>query len=257
VSVSARAHGSQVRERECRLVRWILGAFVLLSAMAPPAAARTSSGVVDHVTDGDTIVLRGGERVRLVQIDAPEVEGAKECYGAQAAAATKALLPRGTRVRVVTDPALDQHDRYGRVLAYVWKGGSMVNLRLVRDGAAAPYFYRGDRGAYARALMAAAVAARSARKGLWGACRGAVLRPTSAISTGAAAAAGPRQFAASPSAPPASGSSGCNPHYTPCVPNSPTDLDCRDVGHRVQVVGSSDPYKLDGDGDGYGCESYG
>jgi hypothetical protein len=47
----------------------------------------------------------------------------------------------------------------------------------------------------------------------------------------------------------------CNPNYTPCVPNSPSDLDCADVGHPVKVVGS-DPYNLDGDGDGYGCESY-
>jgi endonuclease YncB( thermonuclease family) len=28
---------------------------------------------VDHFVDGDTIALRNGQRVRLVQIDAPEV----------------------------------------------------------------------------------------------------------------------------------------------------------------------------------------
>jgi hypothetical protein len=39
------------------------------------------------------------------------------------------------------------------------------------------------------------------------------------------------------------------------VPNSPTDLDCGDIGFTVTVVGS-DPYRLDGDGDGHGCESY-
>jgi endonuclease YncB( thermonuclease family) len=74
-------------------------------------------------------------------------------------------------VQIVTDPALDQRDRYGRTLAYAWKGASLVNLRLVRDGAAAPYFFSGDRGRYARQLKAA-VASRKARGG--GAVTGAV-----------------------------------------------------------------------------------
>lgn len=34
------------------------------------------------------------------------------------------------------------------------------------------------------------------------------------------------------------------------------DLDCDDVQHRVWV-GDNDPHALDGDGDGWGCESYG
>jgi hypothetical protein len=38
------------------------------------------------------------------------------------------------------------------------------------------------------------------------------------------------------------------------VPNSPSDLDCADIGFPVRVIGS-DPYRLDGDGDGVGCES--
>ena len=63
-----------------------------------------------------------------------------------------------------------------------------------------------------------------------------------------AAAAPTRQAAAGP----AGGS--CHPSYSPCVPNSASDLDCADVGHPVSVPGS-DPYRLDGDGDGSGCES--
>jgi hypothetical protein len=63
----------------------------------------------------------------------------------------------------------------------------------------------------------------------------------------------------SPSPPPESPrepASGCHPSYEPCVPVSPTDLDCRDIGHRVKVVGP-DEYRLDGDDDdGKGCESF-
>lgn len=50
--------------------------------------------------------------------------------------------------------------------------------------------------------------------------------------------------------------SGCNPNYAGwCVPNSTTDLDCPDIGHRVTVIGV-DVYRLDSDGDGTGCDSY-
>lgn len=51
-------------------------------------------------------------------------------------------------------------------------------------------------------------------------------------------------------------SSNCNPNYSGyCVPNVSYDLDCADVRHRVTVVGV-DVYRLDGDHDGIGCESY-
>lgn len=48
-------------------------------------------------------------------------------------------------------------------------------------------------------------------------------------------------------------SASCNPNYTPCIPNSPYDLDCSDIGFTVRVVGT-DVYRLDRDHDGYGCE---
>jgi hypothetical protein len=38
----------------------------------------------DHVADGDTVALRNGQRVRLVQIDTPEVYVGTGCYGRQA-----------------------------------------------------------------------------------------------------------------------------------------------------------------------------
>ena len=47
----------------------------------------------------------------------------------------------------------------------------------------------------------------------------------------------------------------CNPNYSPCIPDSPYDLDCADIGESVRVIGS-DEYRLDRDSDGMGCESY-
>ena len=110
------------------------------------AAAVSASGPtyrVARVADGDTIDLTGGQRVRLVQIDTPEVYFGGECYGPQASAITKRLLPPGTLVRLQPDPATDLVDQYGRLLRYVIRArdGLNVNIRLVAVGAAAPYFY--------------------------------------------------------------------------------------------------------------------
>lgn len=127
---------------------------------------------IDHVVDGDTIALRNGQRVRLVQIDTPEVFFGVECYGRAASSATKGLLPSGSRVRLFAEPATDRVDQYGRLLRYVVRvnGALNVNVRLVAIGAAAPYFYKGRRGRYAARLEVLAKSARARKRGLSGAC---------------------------------------------------------------------------------------
>jgi endonuclease YncB( thermonuclease family) len=137
----------------------------------PPATA-ASVYRIDHVVDGDTVALRNGQRVRLVQIDTPEVFFGTECYGRAASARTKRLLPPGTRVRLLLEPATDRVDDFGRLLRYVVRvnGGVNVNIRLVAVGAAAPYFYEGRRGRYANQLEALAKRARATGLGLWKAC---------------------------------------------------------------------------------------
>jgi len=121
------------------------------------------------IVDGDTLDLADGRRVRLVQIDTPELGGG-ECYLRKAAAAFAELVPRGSPVTLEADPRLDSVDRHGRLPRYVHRGGTNVNLELVRRGAATVWLYEGDRGRYADALLRAAREAYSARRGLWGAC---------------------------------------------------------------------------------------
>ena len=151
---------------------------------APAPAARSSRDVVASVNDGDTLRLTDGRRVRLVQIDAPELE--TECYGRAARRALIRLAPPGTRVTLERDPALDAVDRYGRILSYVLVDGRNVNLQLVAEGAAEPYFFHGDRGRLASAFLAAAVGARARRVGLWRSCPNARLTPVSGADTGPA-----------------------------------------------------------------------
>jgi len=140
----------------------------------PGSATSTAvAAVVEWVNDGDTLTLTTGAKVRLVQIDAPELE--TDCFGRPALKALIALAPKGTRVRLVRDPGLDDSDRYGRLLRYVFVRGENVNVELVREGAASPYFFRKERGRYADELLDAVEAARAAHRGYWAACPGAEL----------------------------------------------------------------------------------
>ena len=159
---------------------------VLVLALAPPATQSASPVYrVDHVVDGDTIALRNGQRVRLVQIDTHEVFFGVECYGRAASLQTKTLLPAGTRVRLFVEPATDRVDQYGRLLRYVVRinGAVNVNIRLVAVGAAAPYFFRGRRGMYANQLEALAKRARAKKLGLWRACPHTQHNPNQGIKT--------------------------------------------------------------------------
>ena len=161
------------------VVALALGAFALLTRDSPANGA-----VVERVIDGDTVALVDGTRVRLVQIDTPEK--GDECYGDKASELTRRLLPPGTHVRIEQDPDLDQEDRFGRKLAYVWKDDEDVNLTLVEEGAAGVWFFDGSRGRYARELLRAAERARADDRGLWGACPLARFDPEDSLSTGPA-----------------------------------------------------------------------
>lgn len=214
-------------------------------APAPPPAPL----LVSRVVDGDTIDLDNGERVRLVQIDAPERTG--ECYGAKSGGLLRQLLPVGSEVRLEVDRRLDKVDRYGRLLRYVFRGSRNMNLILVERGAANAYFYRGARGRFASKLAAAAARARDEGKGAWGACEASTDVGSAWTVT--------RKPKAPP--PPAPVSNNCHPSYEgACLdPNSP-DYDCAggsgngpDYTGPVRVVGP-DVYGLDADSDGYGCE---
>jgi micrococcal nuclease len=95
-----------------------------------------------------------------------------ECYGKEAKARTAELLPAGTEVRLERD--VEARDRYGRLLAYVYRAsdGLFVNLAMARDGYAVPLTIAPN-VAHADEFVAAAGDARRADRGLWAACGGA------------------------------------------------------------------------------------
>jgi micrococcal nuclease len=113
---------------------------LVLACLAVTAIATARAGVageVVKVVDGDTIHVRVAgrvEKVRYIGVNTPEVHHpskGEQPGGREAAALNRALVAR-RQVRLELD--VQERDRYGRLLAYVWIGETMVNAELVRRG---------------------------------------------------------------------------------------------------------------------------
>jgi micrococcal nuclease len=161
---------------------WIAlaAALALLLALWVPRRGgdQTTGGgeaaVVTRVVDGDTVVVRTGrrvERVRYIGVDTPEDVKPRtpvQCYSERAAAENRRLVER-RRVTLRFDA--ERRDRYGRLLAYVYRRpeGDFVNAELVRRGDARTLTIPPN-DAHAALFARLAADARRRRLGLWGAC---------------------------------------------------------------------------------------
>lgn len=150
----------------------------LLAAALLGCAAQTSlpqEAAVRRVIDGDTIELRDGRLVRYIGVDAPEVsrrvgEGwveDPEPFGREAKDANRRWV-EGRSVRLEYDA--QTHDRYGRLLAYVFVDGRMVNAALLEEGYA-QLLTIPPNVKYAEPFRRVVQEARAARRGLWGALK--------------------------------------------------------------------------------------
>lgn len=144
---------------------WLLRGLAGSALDEPTVSDPITSGarvLCTRVIDGDTIEVLGGERVRYIGIDTPEMRP-MEAWAEAATAANRELV-EGRMVRLELD--VQKRDRYGRVLAYVWVDDLMVNEELVRRGYARVSTYPPN-VRYQERLLAAERAARDMRRGLW------------------------------------------------------------------------------------------
>lgn len=97
----------------------------------PPALINVRKGFVRWVVDGDTIMLKGGEKVRYVGVDTPEK--GEPFY--KEARRRNIELVKGAEITIVVC-AEEPRDKYGRTLAWVWAGVVSVNEVLLKEGLA-------------------------------------------------------------------------------------------------------------------------
>jgi len=136
------------------------------------APALPHDAIVRRIIDGDTIQLTSGQMVRYLGIDAPEVrrrEGTRWVMDPQpfSEAATEAnrRMVQGQRIHLEYDART--RDRFGRLLAYVSVGETMVNEELLKEGYARRLVIPPEEK-YTNRLRAAEDEARRERRGLWG-----------------------------------------------------------------------------------------
>ena len=155
---------------------------VLLVSSSSLIVTIANSSEIIRIYDGDTFTLNTKEKVRLLQIDTPEISPS-ECYAVEAKAELEKLLNLPGKLILKTDPKIEAKDRFGRLLRYVFVGDVNINLRMVEIGAAAPYFYKKERGLFADELWKAALNAKVNKIGLWRNCPNSKLKPNYALST--------------------------------------------------------------------------
>lgn len=210
-----------------------------------PAAIATIPAVVVSVIDGDTLNVRlrtgAQQKVRLIGVNTPESTKRVEPFGQEATRYTRKVL-HGRAVFLEMD--VQERDRYGRLLAYVWLSEpavgdetevreKMFNARLLLEGYAQVMTVPPN-VKYVELFRRFQSEAREAGRGLWG-------------------------YAVSPPIPhfgeSAARMDACDPAYPDiCIPPPPPDLDCRDISHRRFRVLPPDPHRFDNDHDGVGCE---
>ncbi len=124
------------------IFRWRGWCLVLLLILLPaPVSSQSDPAVVQvvRVIDGDTIqvccIARKREKVRYIGINTPETKHPTrgvEYFGKEASEANRKLV-EGKPVRLEFD--VQEQDRYGRLLAYVYlEEGTFVNAWLVENG---------------------------------------------------------------------------------------------------------------------------
>jgi micrococcal nuclease len=187
---------------------------------------------VTRIIDADTVDVSGGFRVRLFGVSSPEPN--QRC-GPEATNQLRVFLTdKGRDYNVYLEYGPRRVDEFGRTLAYMWvhDGGDawyLIDEWMVLTGFGTAWTRDGQ---YIPQITVAERQARNAGAGcLW---------------------AGSAPPPATTAAPPPSN---CSPAYpTLCLPPPPPDLDCPDIPQRRFPVRAPDPHRLDGDGDGIGCE---
>jgi len=154
-----------------------IGSFVLAVALGILGCGQAlpESAVIRRVIDGDTVELGDGRLVRYIGIDTPELR--RKIAGqwvedpqpfSQAAKEANARLVEGKTVRLEYD--VETHDRYGRLLAYVYVDGTMVNAALLAGGYAQPLAIPPN-VRHVEEFRRLVREARDATRGLWSAPR--------------------------------------------------------------------------------------
>lgn len=160
------------------LIFLIIAFFTILQDKLPKKESPKNQGLsgferngfvrITVVHDGATVSIKigdGEEKIRLIGIDAPEL--GQEPWGKKAKRKLQDIIRRTDKsVRIELD--VEERDKYGRLLAYLWtKDGRLVNEEMVRSGYALLYTISPN-VKYVERLREAQEMAYKKKVGIWG-----------------------------------------------------------------------------------------
>lgn len=119
--------------------------------------------IVVRVIDGDTVELKGGDRLRLLSVDTPE-KGEPFYEEAKKLLSSKSL---GEIARI--DFANKRRDKYGRLLGYLYINDELINKTIIANGLGYLYLFKDTetKNSAVKEMLEAQRAAIVARVGIW------------------------------------------------------------------------------------------
>tara|TARA_Y100000310_G_scaffold344677_2_gene458730 strand:- start:2314 stop:2754 length:441 start_codon:yes stop_codon:yes gene_type:complete len=134
---------------------------MLLLSSCVPSSDPDGPFVVIHITDGDTLEINTGDKIRLSGIDAPE-KG--ECHFQESKERLKELV---LEKEIYLEHDYSNKGKYGRLLRYVHSNKREINSIMISEGKAKVYDkYAYDTKKYSEFKKLEAVA-RELKLGVW------------------------------------------------------------------------------------------
>lgn len=155
--------------------------FILLTLLFPfgvfaeEAVSNENEMVVtlEKCIDGDTATFKDSSgntyKTRFLAIDTPEtVHPTKEieAYGKEASTYTCDTLTNAKEIKLELDPGSDKEDKYGRLLAWVFADGVLLQNSLLEKGLAEVSYLYGDYK-YTEMIQETQEVAKEKQIGIW------------------------------------------------------------------------------------------
>lgn len=262
-----------------KLIQKSLFVFLVFFGLSTPVVyAQSATGVIMRVVDGDTVdiwVNNELQRVRIIGLDTPETVNPRkkiQCFGKEAFARAKELMPVGSEVILELDSTQDTFDKYDRLLVHIFvrlddESDVSFALQMIAEGFAKHYVYKVP-SMYAKDYEYAEITAKTNWLGLWSpeTCNGETNKELkiSPTSTPIVLANLPIPQTPTPFSIPTPIANNSSKYIESFNPNlyigQGNKFNCKDFSSQAQAqavlrADSTDPNKLDTDYDGIACES--
>ncbi len=130
-------------KRQNKKIKWLITFLVVILLLSVRLVEEIGQDkhpderfVVARVIDGDTVELKGGDRLRLLSVDTPE-KGEPFYEEARTLLASKSL---GEVAKI--DFANKRRDRYGRLLGYLYINDELINKTIISNGLGYLYLFK-------------------------------------------------------------------------------------------------------------------